>query len=45
MNASTIEPPWTVMGDFNNASSPKDKKGLPIPFSYITNFKKLCAHV
>lgn len=40
MSASTIGLPWVVMGDFNNALSPKDKKdGLPIPFSCISDFK------
>lgn len=39
-DASSIGSPWPVIGDFNNALNPKDKKGgSPIPFSYLNSFE------
>ena len=39
-DASLINSPWLAFGDFNNALSPKDKKGgLAIPFVQMNSFK------
>lgn len=32
MNVTAIELSWLVLGDFDNASSPKDWKGVAYPF-------------